>query len=71
MDKATKASSPYSSVNSFTNSLVQYDTLPRKNNLDLDYCLNSNDYNHYMYYKIDKNKNIYMTCLKCNKNSFI
>ncbi len=50
---------------------VQYDALPRKNNLELDKCLNSNDYNHYMYYQIDKNKNVYMTCLKCNKNSFI
>ena len=50
---------------------VQYDALPRKNNLELDKCLNSNDYIHYMYYQIDKNKNVYMTCLKCNKNSFI
>lgn len=50
---------------------VEYDGLPRKSNLELDRCLTVNDYNHYMYYNVDKNKNIYMTCLKCNKNSFI
>jgi hypothetical protein len=50
---------------------VDYDTLPRKNNLELDSCITVNDYNHYMYYQIDKNKNVYMSCLKCNKNSLI
>ena len=49
---------------------VDYDNLPRKQNMELDSCITANDYNHYMYYQIDKNKNVYMTCLKCNKNSF-
>ena len=49
---------------------VNNDSLPRKNNLELDYCRNVNDFNHYMYFKLDNNKTVFQRCLKCNKKSY-
>lgn len=53
---------------------VKYDTLPRKyvnKKYVLDSCSNNNDYNHYMYYNLDNSKNVYLSCLKCNKNAYL
>ena len=33
-------------------------------------CKFNNDYNHYMYDKIDNNKTVYQKCLKCEKESY-
>ena len=49
---------------------VDNQSLPRKNNLELDYCRTANDFNHYMYHGIDSNKTIFQKCLKCGKKSY-
>ena len=49
---------------------VKSESLPRKNNLELDYCRKVNDFNHYMYYELDNNKTVFQRCLKCNKKSY-
>lgn len=50
---------------------IENQALPRKSNGILDTCFHSNDYNHYMYQVADDNKNIYLKCLKCDKEVYI
>lgn len=49
---------------------VKYKSLPRNSNMILLPCKFNNDYNHYMYDKIDNNKTVYQKCLKCEKESY-
>lgn len=50
--------------------VIQNQALPIKADGSLNNCYYSNDYNHNMYQKVDENKNVYLKCLKCNKEAY-
>ena len=51
--------------------IINNQALPKKNNGNVDTCFYSYDENHYMYQKVDENKNIYLKCFKCNKEVYV
>ena len=51
--------------------VINNQILPKKSDGSVDTCYYSNDFNHYMYQKVDDNKNVYYKCLKCSKEIYL
>lgn len=51
--------------------VINNQALPKRMDGQVDTCYYSYDFNHYLYQKVDDNKNVFLKCLKCGKEVYI